>query len=58
MDPHIKQLFDDAHLAPEGERAKRTLIVNELFEKKGQAWKVCFEKPLFKEAKTRSLMSV
>ncbi len=57
LPPYICDMFDKAYLSPEGERQKRTDIVNSLFEKaeKGKGWKVCLEKPLFEEAKTRQL---
>ena len=54
---HITSMFDNARNHPKGERARRTEIVNALFEKneKGgkNGWVMCANKPLFTEEKTR-----
>ena len=50
---HITTMFDNAHKHHDGERARRTEIVNSLFEKKDKGWIMCLNKPLFHEEKTR-----
>ena len=53
---HITTMFDNAKKHPQGERARRTEIVNTLFEKNEankKGWTMCANKPLFTEEKTR-----
>ena len=52
---HITNMFDNAKKHPLGERARRTEIVNTLFEPgaANKGWTMCANKPLFTEAKTR-----
>ena len=50
---HITTMFDNAKKHPQGERARRTEIVNSLFEKNQKGWTMCANKPLFTEEKTR-----
>ena len=53
---HITSMFDNAKKHPLGERARRTEIVNTLFEKNEankKGWTMCANKPLFTEEKTR-----
>jgi hypothetical protein len=53
-------MYEEAHKEPEGERARRTAIVDELFEvgKKPRTWTYHPDKPMFTEAKKRCLMNV
>ena len=55
VEPHILELFDDYN-APEGQRARQTAVVNNLFEKKGKGWVLCADKTMFVEAKKRHLI--
>ena len=52
---HITNMFDNAKKHPLGERARRTEIVNTLFEPgaANKGWTMCANKPLFTEEKTR-----
>ena len=50
---HITTMFDNASKHPSGGRARRTEIVNSLFEKNQKGWTMCANKPLFTEEKTR-----
>ena len=54
---HITNMFDNAKKHPLGERARRTEIVNTLFEQKqgegNKGWTMCANKPVFTEEKTR-----
>lgn len=60
IEAHITTMYDEAHKEPEGERARRTAIVDELFEvgKKPRTWTYHPDKPMFTEAKKRCLMNV
>ena len=57
MPPHINHMFDSAHEHPDGERQRRSDIINNLFEKKGKKWVVNYDKPMFQEAKVRFYMA-
>ena len=48
-------MFDNAKKHPSGEGARRTEIVNTLFEPgaANEGWTMCANKPVFTEAKTR-----
>ena len=52
---HIQDLFDNAHLAPEGKRATQTKVIENLFDKdaQGKHWVLNTNKPMFTESKQR-----
>ena len=56
LPPHIVDMFDNAHKHADGERMRKSEIINNMFDKKGKKWVVNMNKPLFQEAKTRSSM--
>ena len=54
LEKHILHMYDDAPNHEDGERKRRTDIINNLFEKKGnRGWKYTPDKPLFVEEKNR-----